>query len=190
MVRAFITRKSLQIVLIGAFLCSAVICRAESSLIDFDQMDSNFRGWRVGGTDPDKWRGFLVKSLETDNPHSGHNCLRVEFPGNVDGTISIWTPPLSITEPEISIRFFVRSEGFDHDGHVGVDGVTDEGERKMIWQTSTSIPHSNDWIEVKWTGTIGEGLSEVKVGLVFSQVPEGSILWIDDLEVTSIPSGN
>ena len=99
--------------------------------------------------------------------------------------VSLMPPPIAVSGTELTIRFFVRTDGMEGEGMFAFNESGEDGRKLKSHWNAVKIPLSADWTEVVWQGTIDAGTPLVRMSFVFKSMPAGAKVWIDDLSVSS-----
>lgn len=168
--------------------------RAETVTVDFESLPAELPGWTAtmkkdGGQSEyrvaSKWDTPFTIALDSDKPHGGSSSLRWDFSAESPGMISLMPPPLPVAGSDLTIRFFVRTDGVDGEGMFSFTEAAEDGKRLKSHWNAAKIPLSSDWAEVVWQGKIDAATPMVRMSFVFKSMPAGAKVWIDDLSVVS-----
>ena len=191
--RSFFAPSAILCVLIAALAAVLLPARglAQTRVIDFEGISQDLPLWsavlRHEGKYQymlaSKWKEPFALVLDTDVKHSGGTSLRWEFSQNVDG-VSLEPPMFPAAGSEVTIRFFVRTEGMaEGQGQVSFDECqADKKVSKSRWSVVKFRPEQ-EWAEVLWTGNLETAPSSLRVRVVFDKVPAGAKIWVDDFDV-------
>ncbi len=175
------------------FLLVAGKGRAQEAGTDFESLSPELPGWSatLKGEDgqsayrpAQKWDVPFSLNLDSEKPNSGGVSLRWDFSAEVPGMASLRVPFQPVPGPDVTIRFFVRTEGVGKDGLFSFEESETDGRRIKTHWAVAAIPQSDGWTEVRWTGTLGAATPGVRMSLVYTAIPAGAKIWIDDLSVT------
>ena len=184
------------LVALAAVAALTRVARSEEEIQDFERLTPQLTGWSAvlqdKGGEPQyrvasKWDEPFSFSLCSERPHSGSNCLKWEFTGEVLGAASVGMMPIPVAGPVIEIRFFVRSEGLNGAGMLTFEEFDASGQRVAGHWAAAKIPTGEDWQEVIWSGKIAPAAATVRLRWIFSSVPAGAKIWFDDLSVKTLP---
>ena len=186
--------KSLPWMVVAAWLGLISPSRAETVTVDFEGLAPELPGWSAtmkkdGGDNEyrtaSKWDAPFTLALDPDKPHGGSSSLRWDFSAESPGMISLMPAPVPVAGTDLTIRFFVRTDGVESEGMFSFTEASDDGKRLKSHWNAAKIPLASDWTEVVWQGKIDAATPLVRMSFVFKSMPAGAKVWIDDLSVVS-----
>lgn len=163
--------------------------QAQEDVIDFEDATPGLPGWRATGNingEQKSWTlaqpGFAFSgSPDSTQPHSGGNCLKVEFTQDVKNPgIMLMNTPVEGSALEVS--FFVRSEGIGADGIVSLYQYS-AGERTQIHWGIAKAQESSEWTEVTCRINLLPDTSAIRFSLSYTEASPGAKVWIDDIKL-------
>jgi hypothetical protein len=148
------------------------------------------------------WKTPFRVMLDAGNPHAGASSLRLELNESspkekvVHGP-AIRVAPASADNPggrRVRIRLHARSAGLVDKG-AGIRVLERDEKNASIrllagQKSLVAVPGSTDWVELEAGGALHSRTASITFMLVVYQSEVPASVWIDDVSVELLPSGN
>ncbi|RRK02655.1 hypothetical protein Ga0100230_006000 [Opitutaceae bacterium TAV3] len=145
------------------------------------------------------WKTPFTVKLDTNDPHSGGNSLRIELLETTNGEKIVHTPSIKIPLPEtsapgkVSIRLYIRTQGIVEKGAL-IRGLERDEKGKIVRYLGNKkelfpVPETATWQEFTTQATLAPNTRSISVMLSLTKEQTSpATVWLDDISVELQPA--
>lgn len=169
----------------------------------FENIPAHIPGWGAGHGSTYKgatgWKTPFTVKLDTADPHSGTNAMRIEVLETTSGEKVVHTPSITVPEAEaaaspgkVIVHLYARAEGLLESGAI-VRILERDANSKPIGflghkKVLASIKSSETWQEITAQGTLNPRTRNFSLMIVLDREQTPATVWIDDISVEFQPA--